>query len=57
MKCMNLRASKADDVFSGRYTLTDDKVQFFTRLQLFCLRYANFQYALMRLEFSLVELN
>lgn len=54
---MNLRASKADDVFSGRYTLTDDKVQFFTRLQLFCLRYANFQYALMRLEFSLVELN
>ncbi|XP_065847845.1 F-box protein 7 [Euphorbia lathyris] len=27
VKCMNFRASKADDVFSGRYTLTDDRVE------------------------------
>ncbi|KAF2291419.1 hypothetical protein GH714_023910 [Hevea brasiliensis] len=27
VKCMNLRASKVDDVFSGRYSLTDDKVE------------------------------
>uniref|UniRef100_A0A2P2IKQ0 F-box protein n=1 Tax=Rhizophora mucronata TaxID=61149 RepID=A0A2P2IKQ0_RHIMU len=26
-KCMNLRASKEDSIFSGRYTLTDDKVE------------------------------
>ncbi|KAF9687202.1 hypothetical protein SADUNF_Sadunf02G0069100 [Salix dunnii] len=27
VKCMNFRASKTDGVFSGRYTLTDDKVE------------------------------
>lgn len=33
MKCMSFRASKTDGVFSGRYTLTDDKVRSFLRLQ------------------------
>ncbi|KAJ4950976.1 hypothetical protein NE237_027808 [Protea cynaroides] len=27
VKCMNFRASKAENVFSGRYTLSDDKVE------------------------------
>ncbi|KAB5568590.1 hypothetical protein DKX38_002383 [Salix brachista] len=27
VKCMNFRASKTEGVFSGRYTLTDDKVE------------------------------
>ncbi|KDP32811.1 hypothetical protein JCGZ_12103 [Jatropha curcas] len=30
-KCMNLRATKSDDVFIGRFTLTDDKVEAFFR--------------------------
>ncbi|EEF48332.1 protein with unknown function [Ricinus communis] len=27
VKCMNYRASKADDVFTGRYTLNDDRIE------------------------------